>query len=214
MKFRFHGFLISIIINVVCSETKHSALFCPNARRNLNQFYKFVEKENKEEILTCGLFCLVSDVSSHWWCLLLHFILSEKLRRRISHLVLRIKPWPNRLARKPAKVENLGVLATLARHCVHLRWLRDLRVLANKLVNPFSYTTQVSTRDQLAATALASPYAQGFTFVDDIYLCGVCMTIQMKAIFCHTVRYTIEGGFSFLSLWMKSPVCGYSNESY
>lgn len=37
---------------------------CPNARRNLNQLYKFVEKENKEKILTC-LFCLVSDVSLH-----------------------------------------------------------------------------------------------------------------------------------------------------
>ena len=44
---------------------------CPNAQRNLNQLYKFVEKENKEKILTC-LFCLVSDVSSHCClCLLL-----------------------------------------------------------------------------------------------------------------------------------------------
>ena len=34
----------------------------------------------------------------------------------------------------------------------------------------------------------------------------------MKVIFlCDTVRYTVEGGFSFLSLWLKPPV---SDPSY
>ena len=54
-----------------------------------------------------------------------------------------------------------------------LKWVfRDLRLLARKLVSPFGHTTEVSTRDQLAASVLASPFAQGFTSADDILVCA------------------------------------------
>ena len=40
------------------------------------------------------------------------------------------------------------------------------------------------------------------------------MTIQIKAIFlCDTIRYSVEGGFSNLVLWMKSPECDHSIET-
>ena len=48
----------------------------------------------------------------------------------------------------------------------------DLRLLARELVSPFDHTTQVTTRDQLAASVLASPFTQGFTSADDILVCA------------------------------------------
>ena len=97
---------------------------CPNAQRNLNQLYKFVEKENKEKILTC-LFCLVSDVSSHSFVVFVcYYCIVFYLRRRFSHLVLRIKHLASALASERKLNLSLSpcdsVWPGLARTCVDL----------------------------------------------------------------------------------------------
>lgn len=68
---------------------------CLNVQRNSNQWYKFVEKENKEMIQTC-LFCLVSDVSSHcvcYYCIFFRIWGDHKLFSRVVYL----RGWHSRV---------------------------------------------------------------------------------------------------------------------